>query len=89
MLSLQSFLREGRVIGPCWKKLKPKGPKGGGAEERSQGPLWGYLKVNSSETLSIFGDKYPQNGSKNDLMAPRMTLECPHEGPSVGAARGR
>jgi len=28
MLSLQSFLREGRVVGPCWKKLKPKGPKG-------------------------------------------------------------
>ena len=28
MLSLQSFLREGRVVGPCWEKLKPKGPKG-------------------------------------------------------------
>ena len=27
MLSLQS-LREGRVVGPCWEKLKPKGPKG-------------------------------------------------------------
>ena len=27
MLSLQSFLREGRVVGPCWEKLKPKGPK--------------------------------------------------------------
>ena len=25
MLSLQSFLREGRVVGPCWEKLKPKG----------------------------------------------------------------
>ena len=23
-----SFLREGRVVGPCWEKLKPKGPKG-------------------------------------------------------------
>ena len=45
-----------------------------------QGSSWGYLKVNSSETLSIFGDKCPQNGSKNDLMAPRTT---PHEGPSV------
>ena len=22
---------EGRVVGPCWKKLKPEGPKGGGA----------------------------------------------------------
>ena len=28
MLSLQSFLREGRVVGPSWEKLKPKGPKG-------------------------------------------------------------
>ena len=28
MLSLQSFLREGRVVGPCWEKIKPKGPKG-------------------------------------------------------------
>ena len=28
MLSLQSCLREGRVVGPCWEKLKPKGPKG-------------------------------------------------------------
>ena len=28
MLSLRSFLREGRVVGPCWEKLKPKGPKG-------------------------------------------------------------
>ena len=25
---MQSFLREGRVVGPCWEKLKPKGPKG-------------------------------------------------------------
>ena len=24
----QSFLLEGRVVGPCWEKLKPKGPKG-------------------------------------------------------------
>ena len=49
-------------------------------------PFVGYLKVNSSETLSFFGDKCPQNGSKNDLMAPRTTLECPHEGPSVAPA---
>ena len=27
MLSLKCFLREGRVVGPCWEKLKPKGPK--------------------------------------------------------------
>ena len=27
MLSLQSFLREGRVAGPGWEKLNTKGPK--------------------------------------------------------------
>ena len=53
------------------------------SRESTQGPSWGYLKVNSSETLSISGDKCPQNGSKKDRMAPRTTLECPHEGPSV------
>ena len=55
-----------------------------GAECRDHARLFvGYHKVNYSENLSIFGDKYPQNGSKDDLMAPRTTLECPHEGPSV------
>ena len=49
----------------------------------TQGPSWGYLKVNSSETLSFFGDEYPQNGSKNDQMVPRTTMGCPHEGPRV------
>jgi hypothetical protein len=28
MLSLQSFLREGRVVGLCWAQSKPKGPEG-------------------------------------------------------------
>ena len=50
----------------------------------TQGPSWGYLKKSIfKRTLSIFGDECPQNGSKNDPMAPRTTLECPHEGPSV------
>jgi hypothetical protein len=31
--------------------------------------------VNFRETLSMFGDKCPQNGSKNNPMAPRTTLE--------------
>jgi len=43
-------------------------------------PFVGYLKVNSSETLSTFGGKCPQNGSKNNLMVPRTTMGCPHEG---------
>ena len=50
----------------------------------TQGPSWGYLKVNFSETLSIFGDEYPQNGSKNGQTAPRTGTGCPHEGPRVG-----
>jgi len=33
--------------------------------------------------LPIFGDECPQNGSKNDKMAPRTTLRYPHEGPRV------
>ena len=40
----------------------------------TQGPSWGYSKVNFQKTLSIFGDKCPQSGSKNDTMAPRTTL---------------
>jgi hypothetical protein len=27
MLSVQSFLREGRIVGLCWAQFKPKGPK--------------------------------------------------------------
>ena len=53
----------------------------------TQGPSWGYLKVRFQETLSSFGDKCPQNGSKNDPMVPRTTLGCPHEGPRVDTPR--
>ena len=49
----------------------------------TQGPSWGYLKVNVSETLSIFGDKRPRNGSKNGEMAPRTGTGYPHIGPFV------
>ena len=49
----------------------------------TQGPSWGYLKVNFSETLSIFDDKRPRNGSKNGEMAPRTGTGCPHIGPLV------
>ena len=38
----------------------------------------GISKVNFQETLSIFGDEYPQNGSKNEPRAPRTSLGCPH-----------
>ena len=31
--------------------------------------------------LSTFGNKCPQNGSKNEPRAPRTSMGCPHEGP--------
>jgi len=43
----------------------------------------GISKVNFQETLSIFGDKCPQNGSKTAPTAPRPHLGCPHEGSRV------
>ena len=43
----------------------------------------GISKVNFQETLSSFGDKCPQNGSKNEEMAPRTRTGYPHIGPSV------
>ena len=55
----------------------------------TQGPSWGYLKVNFSETLSTFGDKRPRNGSKNGEMAPRTGTGCPHIGPFVGVLQRR
>ena len=63
------------VLKMCFDRQRPEGPR--------KALRGGISKVNCQETLSIFGDKCPQNGSKNDPMAPRTTLECPHEGPSV------
>ena len=48
----------------------------------------GISNVNLQETLSSFDDKCPQNGSQNDPTAPKTTLECPHEGPSVVSRPG-
>ena len=43
----------------------------------------GISKVNLQETLSIFGDKCPRNGSKTAPTAPRPHLGYPHIGPFV------
>ena len=56
---------------------------GGACDVPTQGPSWGYLKVNSQATLSSFGDKCPQTGSKNEPMAPRTNLGYPHIRPFV------
>ena len=37
-------LQEGRVVGLCWAKLKPKGPKVLSTEGRVVGPCWEKLK---------------------------------------------
>ena len=57
--------------------------------QATQGPSWGYLNVHSSEALSFFGDKSPQNGSQNGQTAPITGTGCPHEGPSVDLPHGR
>ena len=43
-------------------------------------PFEPSIKSHFWKISSIFGDKCPRNGSKNDTMVPRTTLECPHEG---------
>ena len=43
----------------------------------------GIAKVKFQELALNFGDKCPQNGSKNAPMAPRPHLGCPHEGSRV------
>ena len=67
--------------------VSPRGPRLGVSWEpygavllTTQGPSWGYLKVNCSETLSTFGNKRPRNGSKNEEMAPRTRTGYPHIG---------
>ena len=52
-------------------------------------PFEPSIKSHIWKISSTFGNKYTQNGSKNDTMAPRTTLECPHEGPSVVRLAGR
>jgi len=46
-------------------------------------PFVGVFKVLFKEMLSTFGNKCPQNGSKNEPRAPRTCMGCPHEGPQV------
>jgi len=57
-----------------------------GPDARQQPPealCGGISKVNFQETLSSFGDKCPQNGSKTAPPAPRPHLGYPHIGPFV------
>ena len=54
----------------------------------TQGPSYGYLKGQFSRDRVNFWRSMPQNGSKNDPMAPITNLECPHEGHSVAYEPG-
>ena len=47
------------------------------------GPFVGVSQSQFFRDLVNFGDKCPRNGSTNNTMVPRTTLECPHEGPRV------
>ena len=46
-------------------------------------PFVPSIKSHFWKISSTFGDKCPQNGSKNGLRAPRTGMGCPHIGPSV------
>jgi hypothetical protein len=46
-------------------------------------PFEGVFKSQFTTDLSIFDNKFPQNGSKNQETAPRTRMGYPHEGPSV------
>ena len=54
--------------------------------QKGRGPrkaLRTSIKSHFWKISSTFGDKCPQNGSKNGQTAPRTGTGCPHEGPSV------
>ena len=80
MLSLQSFLREGRVVRPCWEKLKPKGPKG---------EVFAYVGRNQNlKDLKDPPPKHPQDLSpksktnNQDLLTQPQILNNPGDDPT-------
>ena len=48
----------------------------------------GVSQKSIEKSLSSFGDKCPQNGSKNEETAPRTKTGYPHIGPSVVGPQG-
>ena len=50
-------------------------------------PFEPSIKSRCWEILTTFGDKCPQNGSKNEQTAPRTSMGYTHEEPSVDQAR--
>ena len=63
MLSLQSFLRERRVVGPCWERLKPREPEKVRSNERFKNdPILSafWRGLNEGDLMSF---QMPGNGS--------------------------
>ena len=74
------FARQGFARGALAPTLTWSGFSRGMVHAR---PFVGVSQSQLFRDLVNFGDKCPQNGSKNDLMVPRTTMGCPHEGPRV------
>ena len=54
MLMLYAVLsNEGRVVGPCWEKLKPKGPKGRFGSQRHMSAIWNRVSRSHQKTSGI------------------------------------
>ena len=51
-------------------------------------PFVGVFQKAICNRLSTFDNNSPQNGSKNEEMAPRTRTGCPHEGHSVARQAG-
>ena len=97
MLSLQSFLREGRAVGPCWEKFKPTGPKAWpyyrtipGARlcwvlEEAEGP-----KMEGREGWGERAEKgVPQGGTMSRVAQQGDNMGTLHRGRQAGIASDR
>ena len=82
MLSLQSFPREGRVVGPCWEKLKPQGPKGTQTPQQShplsplhEPLLWRAKRDPKAYMLSL--QSFPREGRVVGLCWAQLKSQGP------------
>jgi len=82
-LPLQSFLREGRVVGPCWEKLKLKGPKG--SETESWVSVSGLLLGDGGEHLGSPGLRLRRD--RDETESPKTRLRVRPVKPLTGDTR--
>ena len=87
-------IRVRAILRLCYIRVTPLYPNArlaGGVLCR-EGPRKALRTLNQShfwKISSTFGDKCPQNGSKNGQTAPRTGRGCPHKGPYVERVRFR